>query len=264
VSAQQSDTVEGSPMPSASTSKSSDADSIVYMNTDIDWPTSRFPLSESAWAVTKDKQNKAPCTDAPTEDRITYVLESIKTAGFANVESMLSKYYLSDLSKLPNLANAQRLSRKRRLPGLLAKLAEHMYSWTSWEAEGCKEEFVQSAETVLLAEYRKIGKKDELLDCLVHSQAHDRAVEDGKDQEAIIHALSEVGGVFRDEVSYLLLEKSSMLKARKASEPVDTHDNPQWRRGYERPARRKSTGACSNLLTILFRQSLNGTASDMG
>ncbi|KAG6993752.1 hypothetical protein G7Y79_00051g086720 [Physcia stellaris] len=140
--------------------------------------------------------------DTSLERRLAMVLECVKSAGFDDVEQMLSQYYTSDLSKVPPLANAQRLSRKRRLPNLLANVAEDMNNWTKWEAQGCKEEMIRSAEQIFLGEYRETRKSRQLHDYLAEMET--TIVQDPDLRgEAVTNVLSDVGGVLKDELPNL-------------------------------------------------------------
>lgn len=173
------------------------------MTGEMDWPTSPFSQDESATNVKQGEQGAGLSHNTSIEERILLVLESVKSAGFDNIEALLSTYYLSDFAKNPNLSNIQRMSRKRRLPGFLSSLAEDMQTWTSWEAEGCREELVKSAETVLLIEYRAATKKRDLLESLtsrLRLEEEDSAMDGGVTQGTVAYGLSEVGRLFRDEV----------------------------------------------------------------
>ena len=146
--------------------------------------------------------------DASLEQRLAMVLDCVKSAGFDDVEQMLSQYYTSDLSKVPPLANAQRLSRKRRLPSLIANVSEDMNNWTQWEAQGCKEEMIRSAEQIFLGEYRGTTKSRQLHDYLAEMETTIVQHPDSRG-EAVNNVLWDVGGVLKDEV-WLILQSASI------------------------------------------------------
>lgn len=157
--------------------------------------------------------------DTSLEQRLAMVLECVKSAGFDDVEQMLSQYYTSDLSKVPPLANAQRLSRKRRLPNLLANVAEDMNKWTKWEAQGCKEEMIRSAEQIFLGEYRETRKSRQLHDYLAEMET--TIVQDPDLRgEAVTNVLSDVGGVLKDEVRLIPQSASIAISHYYRSYPI--------------------------------------------
>lgn len=152
-----------------------------------------------ATTVTQETVATDRLKDASLEQRLAMVLDCVKSAGFDDVEQMLSQYYTSDLSRVPPLANAQRLSRKRKLPSLLSNVAEDMKKWTRWESQGCKEELVRSAEQIFLAEHRETRKSRQLHDYLTEMET--TIVQDPDIRgEVVTHVLSDVGGVLKDEV----------------------------------------------------------------
>lgn len=93
--------------------------------------------------------------NASLDERLEYVLASAQQAGFETLDMLLSKYYTADLRNSPAISNAQRLSRKRHLPQVLANLRKSSANWTDWELSGYKDEILQSAETILLEETGK-------------------------------------------------------------------------------------------------------------
>jgi hypothetical protein len=101
-------------------------------------------------------------TNAPLVDRLERVIESVHLSGFDGIESVVSKYYTSDLSSSSRLASAQRLSRKRKLPGLLSDLYASSSTWTERESQRYKDEILRSAEDSLVEECRTTMKSPQL------------------------------------------------------------------------------------------------------
>jgi len=116
--------------------------------------TSSSPVSsniESQHNITGASRNILPA-NASMKQRFAYVSLSAKSAGFDSLETLISSYYTSNFQDTPALANTQRLDRNRRLPRLLAEICDNMSTWSSWEAQGFKEEILRVAETTFLKE----------------------------------------------------------------------------------------------------------------
>lgn len=88
------------------------------------------------------------------EDRINLVLAQARAAGFCDLDSAWHEYYTAALPSESGLSVEQRLSRNRRLPGVIASLSRSAQSWSAWERTGFQEELVNSAEAVLVSECR--------------------------------------------------------------------------------------------------------------
>lgn len=105
--------------------------------------------SDSPWGM---QESNPLGKDATLEDRFEYVLECAKQVGFDWFDSLVANYYTADFSDRSILSNEQRLSRNRRLPGILAELREKSKGWTQWERQGYEDEILKSAESILVAE----------------------------------------------------------------------------------------------------------------
>lgn len=100
--------------------------------------------------------------DASLGVRMNLVLEAVQGLGFSTIEDVVSILWTADFKDQPILADKQRLSRRRMLPEVLAKLREATDSWTNWEAQTYRDEVTRAAEAVLSAECMKfIREKDQ-------------------------------------------------------------------------------------------------------
>ena len=122
--------------------------------------------------------------------RIASAMKSIRAHGFSGIEELTAQFYTADLQDQPGLADAQRISRRRGLTRILAKLRENAKEdWSDWEAQGYREEIVRAAEDILGEECRRYVEVDEDN----NSKANDRN-------------LSEMKREFQDEVSTCFLK----------------------------------------------------------
>lgn len=96
--------------------------------------------------------------DATLDDRFEYILECAKQVGFDGFDSLVAHYYTADFSDCSILSNEQRLSRNRRLPGILAELREKSAGWTQWERQGYQDEILKSAETIFVTECKSFSQ----------------------------------------------------------------------------------------------------------
>ncbi|EPE26981.1 hypothetical protein GLAREA_02895 [Glarea lozoyensis ATCC 20868] len=164
------------------------ASQIASLNTS----TSSPKISESATSEIS--------AEAFIEDRFAYVLQSARKCGFDSLEAMITTYYVSDFSDNPALANAQRLGRNRQLPGIIAGLRGSIDSWSTWEAQGCKEEVLKFSEQVLLNEYRGNARSHDLRRFLGTLNGLDRKGVP-EDEHSRKEHVSKVGKLYQDEVS---------------------------------------------------------------
>lgn len=145
--------------------------------------------------------NNTSLKDRPLTDRLEYILGSVTRAGFRNFDSMVSDFYTADLTSFPMLANEQRLGRNRRLPRVLADLRANMEGWTRWEAQGCRNEILEFAESIFSAEIQKL-RNDKRLHAGFDSSW------DGKQQDEDVEAsisdasVEAIAKLFQDEVSF--------------------------------------------------------------
>jgi hypothetical protein len=90
---------------------------------------------------------------------MNYMLQCSRQAGYDSFDALVSDYYTANFKAMSMFSNTQRLSRRRRLPGLLVDLREKAETWTKWEALGYVDETVNSAEKILLTERREFLRR---------------------------------------------------------------------------------------------------------
>ncbi|KXS95025.1 hypothetical protein AC578_135 [Pseudocercospora eumusae] len=88
------------------------------------------------------------------EDRVSQIVAQVRAAGYCDLDSAWHEYYTAALPTGSALSIEQRLSRNRRLPGVIASLSRSAQSWSAWERTGLEEQLVHSAEAVLINECR--------------------------------------------------------------------------------------------------------------
>ena len=99
---------------------------------------------------------------AKLSSRIASAMIVICDLGFSGIEDLTAQFYTADLHDRPALADAQRVSRRRGLTGILTKLREHAKDdWTDWEAQGYREEIIRAAEDILSDEYHRFSEEDD-------------------------------------------------------------------------------------------------------
>ena len=92
------------------------------------------------------------------DQRFTYLLSCCRLAGFPTFDAAVTEYYTTSFSEYSTPYNAQKISRKRHLPDVIAKLSRHAaQAWTPWEADGYRDGVVRAAEDILLAEIKSEG-----------------------------------------------------------------------------------------------------------
>ncbi|KAL6901278.1 hypothetical protein GGI43DRAFT_404443 [Trichoderma evansii] len=116
---------------------------------------------------------KQPDENTSLTERLEYLIEVVHRLAFDGIESVMSKYYISDFRPFPRLASLQRLSRNRKLPAILSDLRASATSWSEWEAQGYKGEIVRSAESILAAERKKLVTPFMLQQFLENYEKHD-------------------------------------------------------------------------------------------
>lgn len=126
-----------------------------------------------------------PNRDSPLHTRFEYVLECAKAVGFESFDALVSVYYTANFEDSSSLSSEQRLSRMRRLPGLIAALRDTSAGWTQWERQGYQDEILKSAESILGTEYNRFTQNSALKDEIVRLY---QASEGGDDQST--HAVS--------------------------------------------------------------------------
>ncbi|KAI0406435.1 RadR putative transcriptional regulator [Xylaria palmicola] len=95
---------------------------------------------------------------ATVEERFEYVLGCAQRVGFDCFDGMATQYYTTNFSPASALALEQRLSRSRRLPGLLAELRKSSSAWSAWQRRGYEDETLKAAEKICAVEYGEFRK----------------------------------------------------------------------------------------------------------
>jgi hypothetical protein len=96
---------------------------------------------------------------ASIETRIEHILQSVKTAGFENIDSLISSYYTQTFGEKSAAKIAQRVSRSRGLPELLETLRLSMGSWSQWQANGYRDAVARSTADLIGDEFDRLLKK---------------------------------------------------------------------------------------------------------
>lgn len=102
--------------------------------------------------------------DLSLHSRFNYVLDCAKAVGFESFDALVSLYYTANFEDSSSLSSEQRLSRMRRLPGVIAAIRDSSEGWTQWERQGYQDEILQSAESILGAEFRRFNQDSALKD----------------------------------------------------------------------------------------------------
>ena len=111
-------------------------------------------------SIKKNKENLAEASGT-LSSRIESSINAIRGFGFSSIEDLAGQFYTADLGDRPALAAAQRISRRRGLTRILAKVREHAKDdWTDWEAQGYREETIRAAEDILGDECRRFSEKE--------------------------------------------------------------------------------------------------------
>ncbi|KAJ4424521.1 hypothetical protein N0V82_000845 [Gnomoniopsis sp. IMI 355080] len=100
-----------------------------------------------------------PDAQATIEERFEYLLRCARHMGFDNFDTMAAQYYARDFNPTSALASEQRLSRKRRLPELLAELRTQSTTWSAWQRRGYEDEILRAAEAICVLEYHESSKR---------------------------------------------------------------------------------------------------------
>lgn len=133
-------------------------------------PTDRAPHTNTATPATDlSEEIEVPGPHASVEERFSYVLDCARRVGFGwDFDALAMQYYADDFEWGSALALEQRMSRNRRLPGLLAKLRQCVPTWSSGQRRGYQDEILKAAEDICAREcsefyrkYRQEGKKND-------------------------------------------------------------------------------------------------------
>ncbi|KYK57386.1 hypothetical protein DCS_04395 [Drechmeria coniospora] len=120
----------------------------------ITWkPTTVQPIGDASPSTSMTQ------TPNSLEERIEAAIENLESLGFSSLESFSEAYYTATFDETSPLAAEQRLSRKRRLPRLMANVLDAAQSWDPWERRGLNEEVLRTAESLLLDEGKNVDMK---------------------------------------------------------------------------------------------------------
>jgi hypothetical protein len=114
---------------------------------------SAMPIScnEAPPRVTNDS------ADMNMTERVGCILKYIENMGFENFDELVHTYYGQQFGEESFLCNEQRLSRNRRLPGVIASVFCAATGWSTWERRGFHEEILKATETMLISESLEAG-----------------------------------------------------------------------------------------------------------
>ena len=103
-----------------------------------------------------------PCDEAPRltsnsagmdmDERVGCIITYLETMGFENFDELVRTYYGQHFGEASFLCNEQRLSRNRRLPGVIASVFCAATKWSTWERRGFHEEILKATEAMLISE----------------------------------------------------------------------------------------------------------------
>lgn len=147
-----------------------------------------------------------PDKDSPLDERFNHVLESAKMVGFENFDEMVTVYYTAKFEESSSLSSEQRLSRMRRLPGLISAVRDNLDGWTPWEKQGCQNEILQSAEHILGSEYSSFIQKrsndgnDLHMNGLSDDAQHPYNTLNGQDDISTLPGLNEMSNKIQEQV----------------------------------------------------------------
>ncbi|RGP69726.1 basic-leucine zipper transcription factor [Fusarium sporotrichioides] len=105
------------------------------------------PLRPSGMTLcSQDLRDMAP------EDRMSRILKVIQDAGYKDMDSFMTEYYVGDFDASSHVSAVQRQSRSRRLRGFLEQLRVGAESWSDYEAHDYQDEISKSAEAIYAKE----------------------------------------------------------------------------------------------------------------
>ncbi|RFN53985.1 putative transcriptional regulator [Fusarium flagelliforme] len=86
------------------------------------------------------------------EKRMSCILKFIQDAGFKDMDSLMTEYYVGNFDASSHVSAVQRQSRSRRLRGFLEQLRIGSESWSDYEAHDYQHEISKSAEAIYAKE----------------------------------------------------------------------------------------------------------------
>lgn len=86
------------------------------------------------------------------DERFECVMKCVRATGFKNFDALVIAYYNDHFGESSQLSSEQRLSRNRRLPGVIADMFGAARQWSAWERRGFYDEILKATEAMLISE----------------------------------------------------------------------------------------------------------------
>ena len=110
---------------------------------------------------------------ATIEQRIDFMLDCTKYAGFENFENLAAEYYTGHFDEMSQASEAQRMSRSRGLPLLLEAVGRSAHDWPKYESQSYEGEIFRSAEALLERELKNFAETSEAVQFLAQLGDHE-------------------------------------------------------------------------------------------
>ncbi|KAF2158319.1 hypothetical protein M409DRAFT_31151 [Zasmidium cellare ATCC 36951] len=112
-------------------------------------------------------------TEISMENRVGFLVDRAKAAGFSTFDDMIEAYYTTGASSQPQHGTDQASrSRRRRLSDLLPSFFSAARGWSDWERRGLHLELLRGAEQTLMEEVKAFR---ESMSCADESSTHRHA-----------------------------------------------------------------------------------------
>ncbi len=148
----------------------------------------------------------SPENNLKLDERFKVILECINSIGFDNFDALVSAYYSEQFSESSPLSHEQRISRKRRLPKVVAEVLQAAANWSDREREGLQEEVLKQTESVLVAEGNKAR------DLLVTSFGPLNHAQNGSDTTSTVQVLLDAKKTIESEVRTCSTRYSQLIR----------------------------------------------------
>jgi hypothetical protein len=112
--------------------------------------------SPSASSSRLGSQDGTPNCGATVEERIEWLLDCARRAGFEGLDDLALQYYTRNFDAKSSLA--LEMSRHRYLPTMVAELRRSCGGWSAWQSRGYLDEILKSAEEICAAECAELGR----------------------------------------------------------------------------------------------------------
>lgn len=170
------------------------------------------------------------------EERLGRVLTACRTAGFRNFDTAVASYYTARLQSGSTIDQAQRISRRCYLPGVLMALGTALQDWPTTESQGFVDQVLDITQAILVEECRTEAAREVMQeirpDLMVDS--------DADDVDSTVHVLhmSHIKREFQRAVSFWPVKLSCMLIIHLlVSKVIDNHHRANGERGWQQPQR---------------------------